>query len=82
MWAMILWDAGVRFVGLLVVAGAAVLVWAVVLPELARWRAARRRQRQIDAEVDLWLETQRRRAYKAATDELERQMRQRREGRS
>ena len=79
---MILWDAGVRFVGLLVVAGAALLVWAVVLPELARWRAARRRQRQIDAEVDMWLETQRQRAYTAATDELARQMRQRRERRS
>ena len=82
MWTMILWDAGVRFVGLLVVAGAALLVWAVVLPELARWRAARRRQRQIDAEVDMWLETQRQRAYTAATDELARQMRQRRERRS
>ena len=43
---------------------------------------ARRRQRQIDSEVDMWLEAQRQRAYKAATDELERQMRQRREGRS
>jgi hypothetical protein len=53
-----------------------------VLPELARWRAARRRQRQIDAEVDRWLETQRQRAYAVATDDLERQLRQRREGRS
>jgi hypothetical protein len=82
MWAMILWDAGIRFVGLLVLVGVALLVWAVVLPELARWRTARRRQRQIDAEVDMWLETQRQRAYKAATDELERQLRQRREKRS
>ena len=78
MWAMILWDAAVRFVGICLALSTGVLLWQVVLPWWTRRRYERAKARQIRREIAVALEAQAVRAAQRARAELLQQVEQRR----
>ena len=77
---MVLWDTATRLLLLAAVAGLVTLGVMVVPRWLAERRRQRAKERQIEQEIEAWLQEQRARSIRLAYDDLARRIRARKEG--